>query len=70
MGLKIFESLIKVESNGKLHPSILLGERLAADWVETAQVGCIHIRGYESELLRAGRLGTLREKKRKLDTNV
>ena len=39
---------------------------LAADLVEKAKMGCVHIRNYKNGLVQANRLGTLRESKRKL----
>ena len=39
---------------------------LAADLVERAQMGRVHIRSYKNGLIQANRLGTLRERKRKL----
>jgi hypothetical protein len=39
---------------------------LAADLVGKAKMGHAHIRNYKNSLIRANRLGTLRERKRKL----
>jgi hypothetical protein len=39
---------------------------LAADLVEKAKIGRVHIRKYKNGLIQANRLGTLRERKRKL----
>jgi hypothetical protein len=39
---------------------------LAADLVEKAKMGRVHIRNYKNGLIQANRLGTLRERKRKL----
>jgi hypothetical protein len=39
---------------------------LAAELVEKAKIGRVHIRSYKNGLIQATRLGTLREKKRKL----
>jgi hypothetical protein len=39
---------------------------LAADLVERAKMGRVHIRNYQNGLIQANRLGTLRERKRKL----
>jgi hypothetical protein len=39
---------------------------LAADLVERAKIGRVHIRNHKNRLVRADRLGTLRERKRKL----
>ena len=39
---------------------------LAADLAERAQMGHVHIRSYKNGLIQANRLGTLRERKRKL----
>jgi hypothetical protein len=39
---------------------------LAADLVEKAKIGRVHIRNYKNGLIQANRLGTLRERKRKL----
>ena len=38
---------------------------MAADLVERAQMGHVHIRSYENGLIRVGRLKTLRVRKRK-----
>jgi hypothetical protein len=38
---------------------------LPGDLVEKVQMGRVHIRSYENEIVRAGRLGTLRGRKRK-----
>jgi hypothetical protein len=43
---------------------------LAADLVEKAKMGRVHIRNYKNGFIQASRLGTLRERKRKLFTNV
>jgi hypothetical protein len=39
---------------------------LAVDLVEKAKMGRVHIRNYKNGLIQANRLGTLRERKRKL----
>jgi hypothetical protein len=39
---------------------------LTADLVENVKMGRVHIRSYENSLIQANRLGTLRERKRKL----
>ena len=39
---------------------------LAADLVEMAKMGRVHIRSYKNSLIQANCLGTLRERKRKL----
>jgi hypothetical protein len=39
---------------------------LAVDLVEKAQMGRVYIRKYKNGLIQANRLGTLRERKRKL----
>jgi hypothetical protein len=39
---------------------------LAVGLAERAQIGRVHIRSYENGLIQANRLGTLRERKRKL----
>jgi hypothetical protein len=39
---------------------------LAADLIEKAKMGRVHIRSYENGLIQANRLGALRERKRKL----
>jgi hypothetical protein len=39
---------------------------LAADLVEKAKMGRVHIRNYKNGLIQVNRLGTLRERKRKL----
>ena len=39
---------------------------LTADLAERAQMGHVHIRSYKNDLIQANRLGTLRERKRKL----
>jgi hypothetical protein len=39
---------------------------LAAELVEKAKMGRVHIRNYKNGLIQANRLGTLRERKRKL----
>jgi hypothetical protein len=39
---------------------------LATDLMEKAKIGRIHIQNYKNYLIRANRLGTLRERKRKL----
>jgi len=39
---------------------------LAAELVEKAEIGRVHIRSYKNGLIQANRLGTLRERKRKL----
>jgi hypothetical protein len=39
---------------------------LAADLVEKAKMGRVHIRNYKNGLIQANSLGTLRERKRKL----
>jgi hypothetical protein len=39
---------------------------LAADLVEKAKMGRVYIRNYKNGLIQANRLGTLRERKRKL----
>ena len=38
---------------------------LAADLVEKAKTGRVQVRSYENGLVRVGRIGTLRERKRK-----
>ena len=39
---------------------------LTADLAEKVKMGRVHIRSYENDLIQANRLGTLRERKRKL----
>jgi hypothetical protein len=39
---------------------------LAADLVEKAKIGRVHIRNYKNGFIQASRLGTLRERKRKI----
>jgi hypothetical protein len=39
---------------------------LPADFVESMQMGRVHIQGYKHALIRTSRLGTLRHRKRKL----
>jgi hypothetical protein len=39
---------------------------LAVELVEKAKMGRVHIRSYKNGLVQANRLGTLRERKRKL----
>jgi hypothetical protein len=39
---------------------------LAADLVEKAKMGRVHIRNYKNGFIQASRLGTLRERKRKI----
>jgi hypothetical protein len=43
---------------------------LAADLMEKAQTGRVHMRSYENALVRAGRLRTLRARKRKLSQTL
>jgi len=47
-------------------PSRIEALWLAADLVEKAKMGRVHIRNYKNGLIQANRLGTLRERKRKL----